>query len=116
MEAATSRPSDDDFKEIRPARVRYIKLGEGGRWEAECIAQGIVRFGFETANSERFQLCRDGRWPELTASFLAAGHSKGTATRFTNEARWFFEDDGSTLLDHLPRRQPVLGLSDAGTR
>ena len=27
------------------ARVRYIKLGEGGRWEKECLDKGIIRFG-----------------------------------------------------------------------
>ena len=82
---------------IQPTQVRYIKLGEGGRWEAECLAAGIIRFGFSTANAERFPLCRSGRWTDLTASFIAGGRSKGTATRFTKETRLFFEDTGSTL-------------------
>jgi len=30
-------------KNISPTRVRYIKLGEGGSWEKECLEKGIVR-------------------------------------------------------------------------
>jgi hypothetical protein len=82
---------------IHPARVRYIKLGETGRWEKECIEQGIIRIGFGSAKADRFPLCAGGKWAELTQSFIASGRSKGTATRFTNETRLFFEDDGSTL-------------------
>jgi hypothetical protein len=81
----------------RPTAVRYIKLGEGGGWERECIERGIIRYGFGTEDSERFQLCREAKWPELTASFVASGKAKGVATRFTNESRLFFEDSGSTL-------------------
>lgn len=82
---------------MHPTRVRYIKLGEGGRWEKECLANGIIRFGFGSSRADRFELCRTGQWENLTKSFIAEGKTKGTATRFTNETRLFFEDDGSTL-------------------
>jgi hypothetical protein len=82
---------------IKPARVRYIKLGEGGRWEKECFETGIIRFGFGRASADRFQLCRAGKWDELKRSFVASGRSTGTATRFTNETQLFFQDDGTTL-------------------
>ena len=82
---------------IRPARARYIKLGTAGEWEAECIEKGIIRFGFGSARPERFPLCCAGKWDQLTQAFIAGGRTRGTATRFTNETRHFFEDDGSTL-------------------
>ena len=82
---------------ISPNRVRYIKLGEGGRWERACVEDSTIRIGFGTEQAERFALCQAGRWDDLAASFIAEGRSKGTATRFTNEMRLFFEDDGSTL-------------------
>jgi hypothetical protein len=91
------------LSEINPVRVRYIKLGEAGRWEKECIEKGIVPFGFDSANAKRFPLCRAGKWDELTDTFIAEGRAKGTATRFTNETRQFFEDDGGTLLDNFCR-------------
>jgi hypothetical protein len=84
-------------KRINPTRVRYIKLGEGGCWEKDCADRGTLRIGFDTAKPERFLLCQARRWDELRESFVAEGKGKGTATRFTNEVRLFFEDDGSTL-------------------
>jgi hypothetical protein len=88
----------DKLDPIQPtARVRYIKLGEGGRWERECIETGIIRFGFGSGSPQRFPLCRAGKWDELKQSFIASGRSTGTATRFTNETRLFFQDDGTTL-------------------
>src|SRR5260370_20616146 len=82
---------------IRPTRVRYIKLGERGRWESECLKNGTIRIGFGSARPELFDLCRAGRWDDLAETFVAEGKDKGTATRSTNELRIFFEDDGSTL-------------------
>lgn len=78
-------------------QVRYIKLGEKGRWEKECLEKGIIRFGFGSARSDRFGLCRAKQWDELRKSFIAEGKDEGTATRFTNETQLFFEDDGSIL-------------------
>lgn len=78
-------------------QVRYIKLGRAGGWETECAERGILRFGFGSANAERFPLCQQGKWQQLHESFRAEGKDEGTATRFTNETRQFFEDDGSIL-------------------
>jgi hypothetical protein len=82
---------------ISPTSVRYIKLGEHGRWEKECLKDGTIRIGFGNGRPERFQLCLAGRWNEVADSFVAEGKDKGTATRFSNELRIFFEDEGSTL-------------------
>lgn len=82
---------------ISPTRVRYIKLGGGGSWEKECLEKGTIRIGFGSAQSQRFELCQSGRWHDLPASFIAEGKDKATATRSTNELRFFFEDDGSML-------------------
>jgi hypothetical protein len=97
---------------IHPARVRYIKLGEGGRWENECMDTGIIRLGFGTAKG-RFPLCCAGQWDAVTQSFIAESKSKGTATRFTNETRLFFEDDGSTLWITFMGEQLSWGLLTA---
>ena len=82
---------------IKPKRVRYIKLGRAGRWEKECIADGIIRIGYGTGKPAQFALCHARQWAELTDAFLADQKDKGTATRFTNELRLFFEDVGDTL-------------------
>ena len=84
-------------EKIQPRRTRYIKLGREGGWEQECLKDGIIRFGFDTSSPERFPLCQTGRWDELTKSLLKHGKTKGTATNIANQARAFFEDDGTTL-------------------
>jgi hypothetical protein len=53
----------------------------------------VVRFGFGTGTDDGLRLCRCGKWEELMASFLKEGKDQGTATRFTNETRFFFEYD-----------------------
>ena len=85
------------LKQISPKSVRYIKLGEGGIWEKLCLDTRTNRIGFGTDRPARFDLCVRQRWKEVTKSWLEGGRDKGTATRFTNELRRFFEDDGSTL-------------------
>lgn len=97
---------------IRPERVRYIKLGEGGRWEKECWDKGIIRFGFGSANSERFPLCISGRWDDLTKTFIASGRDPSTASRFTNETRTFFEDQGQILWITFVGEQLLWGFLD----
>lgn len=82
---------------IAPKEVRYIKLGRNGQWEKECLRKGIIRFGFGSANAERYALCLAGKWKRLTRSFIASGKGQGTATRSTNETRKFFKDNGSIL-------------------
>ena len=82
---------------ISPTRVRYIKLGQAGAHEQECLKHGIVRLGFGTAKPARLDLCLQGRWDELKQSFAAGGKNPGTAANFTKQVRLFFEDDGTTL-------------------
>ncbi len=77
--------------------VRYIKLGEGGKWEKDCIKNNIIRFGFGTYKEERFTLCMARRWDELAKQFIADGRNQSTANRFTKETRLFFESDATTV-------------------
>lgn len=82
---------------IKPTSVRYIKLGEAGRWERECLERGIIRLGFGTADPDRFDLCKREDWSKLAQAWERDGKTKSVATRFTNETREFFGDNGSTL-------------------
>jgi hypothetical protein len=77
--------------------VRYIKLGQQGSWEKECLQKGIIRYGFDSANPERYPLCIGKQWDKLTKSFAKEGRDKGKATDLTKQTRLFFDDDGSTL-------------------
>lgn len=79
-------------------RVRYIKLGVGGKWEKECLTNGVIRFGFGSATAKRFPLCCAHNWNQLRKDILSDPRmTEGVATRFTNETQKFFEDNGTTL-------------------
>lgn len=95
-------------------RVRYIKLGEGGSWEGECLSKGIIRMGLDGATAERFPLCAARQWDQLRSSFIAAGKTQGTATRFANETRLFFEDGGSTVWITFVGQRLCWGLLEPG--
>jgi len=101
MLAKHRRPQDDATGEDRmlsnTARVRYIKLGERGRWEERCLTHGVIHIGFGSARPDRLAACFAGRWDDVRNSFVAEGASPGTATRSTNELRFFFVDDGATV-------------------
>jgi hypothetical protein len=82
---------------ISAPKVRYFKLGRAGEWEKECIKDGIIRFGFNTGTPARFRLCVARKWDSLKAAFARDGNDLSRAGTFTNQAKAFFEDNGSTL-------------------
>lgn len=89
---------NDQIQKISARSVRYIKLGEKGTWEHDCIANNTIRFGFYTGQERILGLCRSGSWDELRTFWLRDEQvSASTATRFTNETRKYFDDHGDTL-------------------
>jgi len=83
---------------IKPNAVRYVKLGAGGKWERESLQKGILHFGFESADPESLQLCREGKWDEIRRGwFEDGGFAASTATSFSNQMKTYFEDAGDTL-------------------
>jgi len=77
--------------------VRYIKLGAGGAWEADCLNQGVLRFGFDSGSPTIAALSENRDWKGVADYWFRRGCSRGVATRFSNETRFFFEDPGNTL-------------------
>jgi hypothetical protein len=63
----------------------YIKLGTGGAWEADCIKNGLIRFGWP---EQTVQDMNDGRWDRIESQLRNHhGTSKGTATADINRLR-----------------------------
>lgn len=85
-----SQRNVEAFGKIRPKSVRYIKLGEGGQWEKDCIQRNLLRFGFDSGHPNTLHLALNDQWEDLHASWLV-DRSLSTATRFTNETKLFFE-------------------------
>jgi len=66
----------------------YIKLGESGSWEADCIHDSTLRLGYQDLPHE---LCNAARWPEAEKRALAFSKDQGAATRHINQVRLFYE-------------------------
>lgn len=79
---------------VDPLAVRYIKLGKGGRWASEAIAEGIVPFGFRQIAHEP---CNQGDWAEAARQLAAAGRSPSGVTQGLRELRAFYEQDEHCL-------------------
>jgi hypothetical protein len=110
--------SDDPARSIpriAPEKVRYIKLGERGRYEAECETSSTVRIGYGTAGIERFALCAAGDWAGVRESFITEGKAKGTAKGIARQLRDFFEDSGSTLWITFIGERLCWGFTDGST-
>ena len=76
--------------------VRFIKLGEKGKWEKSCIEDdGTIRLGYE---SNQHQECLDKKWDEVRAYWLQ--ERRGNASAATSDVRQiqaFYEMPASTL-------------------
>lgn len=94
-------------------RVRYVKLGPKGCWEDEATENGLLLIDFDTGTPETYRMCREGQWPELARDW-ARSKSKGVATRFTNETRTYFEDQGEILWVTFAHDRLYWGFVEAG--
>jgi hypothetical protein len=75
-------------------KVLFIKLGEGGRWEAECLKGGTLRFGYQELPHET---CASANWTEVERLTLEFSKDRGAATRHVNQVRQFYEMDEAVL-------------------
>jgi hypothetical protein len=72
---------------ISLSMVRFIKLGEGGRWEEKCLTEGLVMIRFPEISHE-LGLSRDRA--KIHQAFLGQGLTKGTASNYTTQILDFF--------------------------
>lgn len=70
--------------------IRYIKLGDGGKWERYCIEQQqTLRLGYE---SPHHQASLNGEWDTVRNFWVSARDgNQGAATRDLNQIRDFYE-------------------------
>lgn len=79
---------------IAAQKALFIKLGDGGAWEADCIKNGSLRVGYRWA---RHSFCTLGDWEKVANLACGFSKDKGAATRHANQLRQFYEADESTL-------------------
>lgn len=71
-------------------KIRYIKLGNGGKWERSCIErEQTLRLGYESPYHQESLM---GDWESVFQYwFKARGGNRGAATRDLNQIRDFYE-------------------------
>ncbi len=79
---------------VKAERALFIKLGEGGRWESSCLADGTMRFGYIEIPHE---VCMARDWPEVRRLAMAFSRNKGVATFHATQVRQFYEADEAVL-------------------
>lgn len=75
-------------------RALFIKLGEKGRWESDCLRDGTLRFGYQEI---AHPVCASRDWPEVERLARRFCKDKGAATRHVNQVRQFYEADDRVL-------------------
>lgn len=66
----------------------FIKLGRGGEWEAECLKEGTLRFGYRETPHD---LCAAGAWDEVRRFWTDRRGDAGAGTRDMKQIRAFYE-------------------------
>lgn len=81
---------------INADKVLFIKLGQGGEYETNCIEkENTLRLGY---GEVEHQLCLDGQWGKVHNYFTTEENSKNfVATSHTNQIKQFYEQDERTL-------------------
>lgn len=80
---------------IKAESALFIKLGERGDWESDCVCNGTLRLGYHEIPHE---LCTSSDWenPKLRSSFRE-GSNQGSVTRHIKQVRNFYEAPETTL-------------------
>lgn len=83
------------MRPIKAESALFIKLGEGGDWESDCIRDGTLRLGYHNLPHE---LCISSDWknPRVRASFREDA-DQGAVTRHVKQVRNFYEATETTL-------------------
>jgi hypothetical protein len=81
---------------IQAHKVLFIKLGQGGEYETDCIEiHNNLRLGYREVDHE---LCMSGKWDKVHDYFTTEENSKTfVATSHTNQIKQFYEQDEKTL-------------------
>lgn len=94
---------------INPAKIRFIKLGAGGRWEG-ALDRGRLEWG---TDDDRHVAGLSGDWAAVSQAYIVQGRIQSTATGYTNEARAFFDGDPDAMWITFARGRMWWCLADS---
>jgi hypothetical protein len=78
---------------ISASKALFIKLGEGGKWEKECIENGLLRLGYQESEHE---LCKAGNWHKVRDAFGPDANA-GAVNRHLKQIQSFYKEPAETL-------------------
>jgi hypothetical protein len=79
---------------FEPAAIRYIKLGENGKWASKALEQGIIPFGYRAVDHHN---CVVGNWDEVRRQLIGMGRTAQGASQGLREIKEFYGLPGDTL-------------------
>lgn len=80
---------------IKPSNALFIKLGEGGNWEKDCIEiENTIRLGFHNPHHED---CLKSNWNILEKYWTKRKKTKGKATETVSQIKYFYESPEDVL-------------------
>lgn len=78
---------------IKARKALFIKLGEEGRWESNCIKEATLRLGY---NHVPHEFCVSSNWLNARESY-PPDSDQGSVTRHLNQVQQFYEEPETTL-------------------
>jgi hypothetical protein len=91
---ATRQDHSQRPRPVKAERAFFIKLGDGGRWESQCLNEGTLRFGYRHIPHE---LCETLDWPAVARAARGFTADRGAATRHVKQIQTFYEADKRVL-------------------
>lgn len=81
------------MQSINASKALFIKLGEGGIWESDCIRDGLLHLDYRSLPHNQ---CVSSHWDDVRSAFPADAN-QGSVSRHINQVRHFYEEPSSTL-------------------
>src|SRR6266446_10661129 len=81
-------------KTLELGAVRYIKLGEKGKWAAGAIEGGVIPFGYPAVDH---QACVTGDWDRVRDQLVKMGRTAGGVSQGLRELKEFYGLPEDTL-------------------
>ena len=79
---------------FEPEAIRYIKLGENGKWTSKALEQGIIPFGYRAVDHHN---CQVGDWDEVRRQLIGMGRTAQGASQGLREIKEFYSLPANTL-------------------
>ena len=80
---------------VTTKKVLFIKLGNGGKWESDCILKSnTLRLGYYEAD---FRVCSKGDWNKIKKDYSSSFKNKGVASGDVTQIECFFQEPEDTI-------------------